>query len=185
MKTLQPCTHDVHARLPRTLPGEPRMRRRDALFLLLSACGMALPGAASAASGASCNVDTSSAQVAFGTYDPLSLTPLDGVGTLRIICDKNNVPVVFALDRGGSSTFLPRQMNSGGNLLPYNLYVSSPNSGVVFGDGGGGTQTETAITQPIGGGSFAGQVRVFGRIQPGENAAFGSYSDTIRVQVTF
>jgi spore coat protein U-like protein len=26
---------------------------------------------------------------------------------------------------------------------------------------------------------------VFGRIQPGQNAAFGSYSDTIHVQVTF
>ena len=185
MKSLQPCTRDAHARLPRTLSGKPRMRRRDALFVLLCACGMALPGAASAASAASCNVDTSSAQVAFGTYDPLSLAPLDAMGTLTVVCDKNNVPVTVALDRGASATFLPRRMNSGGNLLPYNLYVSSPNSGVVFGDGNGGTQTATAITQPIGGGSFAGQVRVFGRIQPGENAAFGSYSDTIHVQVTF
>lgn len=156
--------------------------RRGWVALGLLAC---LPGSALAASSASCNVDTSSAQIAFGTYDPLSLTPLDGVGTLRISCDKNNVPVTFALDRGSSSTFLPRGMRSGANVLPYNLYLGSPNSGIVFGDGSGGTQTQGATTQQIGLGTFIAQAQVFGRIQPGENAAFGSYSDTIRVQVTF
>jgi spore coat protein U-like protein len=185
MNALQSGTPGGHAGRPPTLSGKPPMRRRRALFVLLCACGVVLPGAASAASGASCNVDTSSAQIAFGTYDPLSLTPLDGVGTLKIVCDKNNVTVVFALDRGGSSTFLPRQMNSGGNLLPYNLYANSPGSGIVFGDGTGGTQTGSATTQQIGLGTFIGQVMVFGRIQPGQNAAFGSYSDTIHVQVTF
>ena len=160
-------------------------RLQTCMLVVACACGAALPGTSSAASGASCNVDTSSAQIAFGTYDPLSLAPLDGVGTLKVICDKNNVSVVFALDRGGSSTFLPRQMNSGGNLLPYNLYVGSPSSGIVFGDGTGGTQTGNATTQQVGLATFIGQVMVFGRIQPGQNAAFGSYSDTIHVQVTF
>jgi spore coat protein U-like protein len=159
--------------------------RHDLLVPGLLACSMCLPGAARAASSASCSVDTSSAQIAFGTYDPLALTPLDGVGTLRISCDKNNVPAIFALDRGGSATFLPRNMRSGANVLPYNLYVGSPNSGIVLGDGSGGTQTAGAMTQQIGQATFIGQVQVFGRIQPGENAAFGSYSDTIHVQVTF
>jgi spore coat protein U-like protein len=149
------------------------------------ACVFALPGVARAASGASCSVDTSSAQIAFGTYDPLSPTPLDGVGTLRISCDKNNVAASFALDRGGSGSFLPRSMSSGTDTLPYNLYAGSPNSGIVFGDGSGGTQTAGATTAPVGGGNFVGEVQVFGRIQAGQNAAFGSYSDTIHVQVTF
>lgn len=151
------------------------------LMLGVLAC---MPGAASAAGSASCSVDTSSAQIAFGTYDPMSPAPLDGVGTLKVSCDKNNVAVTFALDRGGSATFL-RGMQSGANVLPYNLYKSSPNSGIVVGDGSGGTQTLDAITQPAGLGSFTGKAQVFGRIQPGENAAFGSYSDTIRVQATF
>jgi spore coat protein U-like protein len=150
----------------------------------LIACGLGLPGAARAASSASCSVDTSSAQIAFGTYDPLSTTPLDGIGTLSITCDKNNVPATFALDKGGSATFV-RRMNSGANVLPYNLYVGSPNSGIVFGDGTSGTQTVGATTAPAGGGTFVGQVQFFGRIQTGENPAFGSYADVIHVQVTF
>jgi spore coat protein U-like protein len=160
-------------------------RRHDLLVQGLLACVICVPGVALAASSASCSVDTSSAQIAFGTYDPLSLTPLDGVGTLRISCDKNNVAATFALDRGGSVTFLPRKMSSGADVLPYNLYKGSPNSGIVFGDGSGGTQTAGAITQQIGQATFIGQVQVFGRIQPGENPGFGSYSDTIHVQVTF
>jgi spore coat protein U-like protein len=160
-----------------------RHRVWSAIGLIAFTC--VLPGAASAASSASCSVDTSSAQIAFGTYDPLSPTPLDGVGTLRISCDKNNVAASFALDRGSSGSFLPRSMGSGANTLPYNLYKGSPNSGIVLGDGSGGTQTAGATTAPVGGGSFVGSVQVFGRIQAGQNAAFGSYSDTIHVQVTF
>ena len=181
----QPRTN--FARLAAAHPGRGLMRRRFELLVpAILACGLGLPGAALAASTASCSIDTSSAQIAFGTYDPLSTTPLDGVGTLKITCDKNNTSAVFALDRGGSATFA-RAMSSGGNALPYNLYVGSPNSGVVFGDGSSGTQTVTvgASTGPVGGGAFTGQVQVFGRIQVGENPAFGSYSDTIKVQVTF
>jgi spore coat protein U-like protein len=169
----------AHARRP------PMRRRNDWMLFGLVACSAGLPSVALAASSASCNVDTSSAQIAFGTYDPLSLAPLDGVGTLKVSCDKNNVPVTFSLDRGGSTTFFPRGMRSGANVLPYNLYAGSPNSGIVFGDGSGGTQTQGTTTQQIGLGTFIGQAQVFGRIQPGENAAFGSYSDTIHVQVTF
>jgi spore coat protein U-like protein len=55
----------------------------------------------------------------------------------------------------------------------------------VFGDGTSGTQTASAITVPVGGGTFVGQVQVFGRIQAGLNPASGDYTDTIRVDVTF
>lgn len=186
MNALLACLCGGLARLAAAHPGRWPMRlRHDLLVSGLLACGLCLPGAVRAASSASCSVDTSSAQIAFGTYDPLSPTPLDGVGTLKISCDKNNVQATFALDRGGSATFLPRKMSSGANVLAYNLYVGSPNSGIVLGDGSGGTQTASAITQQIGQATFIGQVQVFGRIQPGENAAFGSYSDTIHVQVTF
>lgn len=182
MNTLQASLHPV-VRLVVARSGRwPMGLQRGWLLLGLLAC---LPGAALAASSASCSVDTSSAQIAFGTYDPLALTPLDGVGTLAVSCDKNNIPVAFSLDRGSSSTFQPRGMRSGANVLPYNLYIGSPNSGIVFGDGSGGTQIQGAITQQVGLGTFVAKAQLFGRIQPGENAAFGSYSDTIRVQVTF
>jgi spore coat protein U-like protein len=184
MKMLQARMRNTVA-TPVAAAKRPMRLPRQLLVLGVVAFGAWLPGGARAASGASCTVDTSSAQIAFGIYDPLSLTPLDGTGTLAISCDKNNVSATFALDRGGSTTFLPRKMSSGANVLPYNLYVGSPNSGVVFGDGTSGTQTASAITVPVGGGTFVGQVQVFGRIQAGLNPASGDYTDTIRVDVTF
>lgn len=186
MIALQTYLRDNRARLRRTLSGRGPMRLRcDLLALVTLVGGICLPGVSHAARPIRCNVNTSLAQIAFGTYDPLGTAPLDGVGTLAIVCNKNRVLVTVALDRGNSTTFQPRQMNSGANVLAYNLYLLSPNSGIVFGDGTGGTQTSTAMTTRSGRRRFAAQVRVYGRIQPGENAAIGSYNDTIRVQVTF
>ena len=184
MNALRAHPRDGLARLATATPGGRPMRLHHVPTAVLIACSLCVPGAAFAASAASCSVDTSAAQIAFGTYDPLSTTPLDGIGTLKLTCDKNNVPATFALDKGGSSTFV-RKMMSGGNALPYNLYVGSPNSNIIFGDGTSGTQTVGATTTPAGGGTFTAQAQVFGRIQTGENPAFGSYSDTIHVLVTF
>jgi spore coat protein U-like protein len=168
---------------------EPRERKWRMPGLRMRACMLALCGLAPAlpahaASSADCRVDTSSAQIAFGTYDPLSALPLDGAGTIDVICDKNNVAVRVELDRGGSGSYLPRQMRFGIQTLAYNLYVDSTRS-VVFGNGGGGTQAGAGMTSAIGGGEFRARVPVYGRIAPGLDAAFGSYSDSINVSVTF
>jgi spore coat protein U-like protein len=170
---------------------QPQHQRRDRSRpgLRLCACVLALCGLvpalpAHAASGTDCRVDTSSAQVAFGTYDPLSALPLDATGTVNVICDKNNVAVRVELDRGGGGSYLPRQMHSGSQALAYNLYIDSARS-IVFGNGVGGTQAGAGMTSAIGGGEFRAQVPVYGRIAPGLDAAFGSYSDSINVSVTF
>lgn len=168
---------------------EPRERKWRTPGLRMCACMLALCGLAPAlpahaASSADCRVDTSSAQIAFGTYDPLSALPLDGTGTIDVICDKNNVPVRVELDRGGSGSYLPRQMRFGIQTLAYNLYVDSTRS-IVFGNGSGGTQAGAGSTTPMGGGEFQARVPLYGRIAPGLDAAFGSYSDSISVSVTF
>ena len=171
----------------------PRHERRESKRPMsgarLCACALALCGLvpalpAHAASGTDCRVDTSSAQIAFGTYDPLSALPLDATGTVNVICDKNNVAVRVELDRGGGGSYLPRQMRSGTLSLAYNLYVDGTRS-IVFGNGGGGTQAGAGMTSAIGGGEFRAQVPVYGRIAPGLDAGFGSYSDSISVSVTF
>jgi spore coat protein U-like protein len=151
---------------------------------MLALCGLAPALPAHAGSAADCRIDTSSAQIAFGTYDPLSALPLDGTGTIDVICDKNNVMVRVELDRGGGGSYLPRQMHFGTQSLAYNLYVDTTRS-TVFGNGGGGTQAGGGETSEIGGGQFRARIPVYGRIAPGLDAAFGSYSDSINVSVTF
>jgi spore coat protein U-like protein len=151
---------------------------------MLALCGLVPALPAHAASTADCRVDTSSAQIAFGTYDPLSALPLDATGTVDVICDKNNVAVRVELDRGGGGSYLPRQMRFGIQTLAYNLYVDSTRS-IVFGNGSGGTQAGAGMTSAIGGAEFRARIPVYGRIPPGLDAAFGSYSDSINVSVTF
>jgi spore coat protein U-like protein len=151
---------------------------------MLALCGLVPALPAHAASTADCRVDTSSAQIAFGTYDPLSALPLDATGTVDVICDKNNVAVRVELDRGGSGSYLPRQMRFGIQALAYNLYLDSTRS-IVFGNGSGGTQAGAGMTSAIGGAEFRARIPVYGRIPPGLDAAFGSYSDSINVSVTF
>lgn len=152
--------------------------------LLLAACALAPAWPARAARDADCRVDTSAAQIAFGTYDPLSALPLDAAGRIDVICDKNNVAVRVELDRGAGGSYLPRQMQSGSQVLAYNLYLD-PGRSIVFGNGSGGTQAGAGSTSPIGGGQFQARVPLYGRIAPGLDAAFGSYSDSINVSVTF
>lgn len=151
---------------------------------LLAMCGLAQPFAARAASTASCQVDTSAAEVAFGTYDPISALPLDATGTIDVVCDKNNTALVVALDRGQGGSYLPRKMQSGAQVLPYNLYTD-PARSTVFGDGTGGTSIGAGTTSSIGGGQFRARVFVYGRMPPGMNVAEGSYSDRITVSVVF
>jgi spore coat protein U-like protein len=73
-------------------------------------------------------------------------------------------------------------MSSGANKLSYNLYTDT-NHNYVWGDGTGGTSTDsdsyylsilTARNYPV-----------YGLIPSGQNAAAGSYADTIIVTVSY
>lgn len=169
-------------------PHEGRGRRQTPGVRLcacvLALCGLAPALSAQADSAADCWIVTSSAAIAFGTYDPLSALPLDAAGQVDIICDKNKVAVRVELDRGDGGSYLPRQMRSGTLMLAYNLYVDAARSS-VFGNGSGGTQAGAGMTSEIGGGQFRARVPVYGRIAPGLDAGVGSYSDLINVTVTF
>lgn len=135
---------------------------------------------------ADCVVDTSGAAIAFGVYDPLSTVPATGVGTITVSCSPpgNNLAVTFSLGTGGSGGYFPRRMASGSNRLDYNLYTSATGN-IVFGNGLGGTQTAIGITRATGGANFKASAQIFGVIPAQQDAAFGQFSDTIQVTVTF
>lgn len=128
---------------------------------------------------AACNV--SATNVAFGTYNPFSGTALDSTGTVTVDCDLLTLtPYTVSLSTGGSGTYTPRTMDSGGNKLQYNLYTDLTRT-TIWGNGSGGTGT-------VSGSALLGTPQnhtVYGRIPASQNPVVGSYTDAITVTVTF
>jgi spore coat protein U-like protein len=71
-------------------------------------------------------------------------------------------------------------MQSGGSTLDYNLYLDASRSS-VWGDGTGGTTTyqATALIETNT------TVTIFGRIFGAQNAAVGTYSDSLVVTISY
>jgi spore coat protein U-like protein len=87
-----------------------------------------------------------------------------------------------ALSSGMSGTFTARTMSNGtGGTLRYNLYTIAADS-VVWGDGTGGSQTQTLTINGLG--SVTVNATVYGLV-PLQDPAPGSYSDTITVTVNY
>lgn len=136
----------------------------------------------------SCNI-TSTGNVAFGAYDPNDThlsTPLDATGGVTVRCTKG-VAYAVALDQGataaaGSSADAPlRQMTDGGTeRIRYDLYSDASHTTVW-----GGTAASDVNNTETTGPSSPDTLTVYGRIPAGQNAAEGSYTDTVNVTVTF
>lgn len=141
-----------------------------AIVLLL---GLAAPRV----EAASCSVTVSSG-VSFGAYNVFNSTALDGVGTIRIACNQSWVFVRVTLSAGSSNSFTARTLRSGANQLQYNLYTSATRT-TVWGDETGGTSAVYLFPAP------STTRSVYGRIPAGQDAAVGSYTDTITVRVDY
>ncbi len=122
------------------------------------------------------------ASVAFGTYDALSLAPLDTIGSLVFQCNQKDHNVMITLSRGSGSSFSTRRMVNGSQQLFYNLYRDTGRT-IVWGDGSGGTQA-FQITNPQPNNRDI-TLPIFGRIPPGQNVKVGTYSDTITITLFF
>jgi len=132
---------------------------------------------------AACNV--SATAVAFGIYDPLSGSPDDSTGTINVHCTfLLALPLSYEvrLSTGGSGSYAARTLASGGNTLSYNLYTSASHA-TVWGDGSGGTGTVSFSS--LGLLSHNRNYTVYGRLPAGQDAAVGSYSDTITVTLDY
>lgn len=129
----------------------------------------------------------SATAVAFGVYNPFSSSPLNTTGTVTVTCSTtfiDSVSYTVSLSIGGGSSYAGRRMNSGSNLLPYQLYKDAASS-QIWGDGSGGTSTNTysgiLFFAPI-----TNNHTVYGRIPASQTTVIpGSYTDTITVTVSY
>lgn len=141
----------------------------------------------SATVGGSC-VIAAADNINFGTYDPTNVhatADLDAAGRIAVRCTAGSTNVRVALDQGlnaasGSTEEVPlRQMASGEDVISYGIFQDAGRSQVW----GGGTAQVTM-------GEFVSslvpvELTTYGRIPGGQNAAIGTYSDTVSVTVTF
>lgn len=153
------------------------MRGRLWTALLSLALGLAANLAHAAFS--SCTVSTT--PLAFGSYDPIlahRTVPLDSVATLSYDCagaPPSTVTITFSAGTG--SGFNPRKLFSGGNALTYNLFLDAGRN-TVWGDGTSGTTFHSTTRR-------RDDLSVFGRVFAGQDAAIGSYSNSIVVTINF
>lgn len=156
-------------------------RRPLMLAIVATASAATVSGGAVAMS---CTVGATA--VNFGIYNPLSGIPDDATGSVTVTCDvlvQLLASWTIALNAGNGGGYAPRLMNNGISTLSYNLYTSAAHSN-VWGDGSG-TTTLVSDQRTLIVGSNISNYTVYGRIPAGQDAAAGSYLDTIVVTVNY
>jgi spore coat protein U-like protein len=129
----------------------------------------------------SCSV--SAGTLAFGTYDTVTGTAVDGTGTVTVACTSGASSTVTlgqgSYAAGGSSDAVPlRQMGSGSDRLAYTLYQDAGRT-TVWGNTGGTGVAYTATS------SATSDLTVYGTVDAGQDVPAGSYSDTVVATITF
>ncbi|HEY0194901.1 MAG TPA: spore coat U domain-containing protein [Kofleriaceae bacterium] len=125
----------------------------------------------------------SAGALAFGTYNPITGTQVDGTATVAVQCTKGTASVV-TLGQGqnagtGSTDIMPvRQMAAGLNRLGYSLYTDT-NRTVAWGN--------TALTGQayVAAASTSTNLTVYGRITANQDVPAGSFTDVVVATITF
>lgn len=128
-----------------------------------------------------CRVTTT--PVSFGGYDVFSSFPLDTTGRVSVSCnnpEKKRMPVAISINRGGASSFNPRQMRQvgGSDRMDYYLFIDASRT-TLWGDGSGGSSTYTGMidrTSPL-------NVPIYGRVPARQNLRGGTYRDSLVVTI--
>jgi len=123
----------------------------------------------------------SSTSISFGTYDVFSTSPLDTNGSIVYRCGNADNNISISLDRGGASSFNPRRMLNGSQVLNYNLYLDAART-IIWGDGTSGTQTYFIKNPPN---NQDVTIPLYGRVPTGQSVSKGAYSNTITVTINF
>jgi len=166
------------------------MRRRKALLRTRRALArtgllavVLLLGTLRAKAASSCSL-VSVTGIAFGAYDPSEAGPVTQVGSLTLRCVQTGasptLPIMIDLSAGSSGSFALRHLRKGGDSLRYNLYLD-PASTQVWGNGSGGSGHYPHLPSN----DVEKTLVIYGRILPGQNAAAGTYTDTITVTLNF
>jgi spore coat protein U-like protein len=137
------------------------------------------PSTASAQSSSSCTISVTS--IAFGSYNVFTTTADDSTGTITFRCNAAAANISIALSDGSSSTFSPRTLRNGSEVLQYNLYRNAART-TIWGDGTGGTSVYTNANPPN---NTNVNVTIYGRIPAQQDVSAGNYSDTVSAVINF
>lgn len=142
----------------------------------------------SASVAAKCVV-SSTGDVAFGAYDPITANSstgidLDTTGSVGIKCTPGNGASI-SLDSGVNNSGNQRRMvgpsGSSSQFLLYNLYTDSA-GGTAWGNGANGA---SALTISASSNASERTFTVRGRVPKGQDVNTGSFSDTVQATVNF
>lgn len=138
----------------------------------------------SATVGANCILTT--VPIAFGVYDPLSVTPKTGTGQVQLVCTVGATPSV-AIDLGLNALVAQRRLVSGGsNYLNYDVYQPTTNAA-----GAACAYTTPYATVAPGFALTAAPstasraYNICGQVPASQAAPNGTYADTVTATITF
>jgi spore coat protein U-like protein len=121
--------------------------------------------------------------VSFGTYDPLAVAPLDGLGSVGYDCllPLFGGTITINLGPGSSADITARTMKLLTQPLSYNLYTDAARLH-VWGNGTIGSNVTRSIPAGI---LTSGSVPVYGRVTARQSVSAGLYLDAIVVTIIF
>jgi spore coat protein U-like protein len=147
--------------------------------LLIVVAAWTLGTATAAAQSPSCTISVTS--VAFGSYNVFTTSPNDSNGTITYSCNAAAGNISISLSNGSSSTFSPRTLRKGGDVVNYNLYRNAART-QIWGDGTGGTSVYTRANPPN---NRNVNLTVYGRVPAQQDVSAGDYSDTVSAVINF
>ncbi len=123
---------------------------------------------------------TAPPNVLFGTYSAFGGTVSTNV-SYSIRCTPNDGATISFTTGANSSSYFPRYMRNGADLLQYNLYDNAANT-IVLGDGSGGTTKREVFNGQPGNITFTDVI--YASIPGGADVAPGVYTDTVTAIMT-
>jgi spore coat protein U-like protein len=142
-----------------------------------------------------CTCVLATTPVNFGeSYNPLTGNVDDTVGSVTATCTSLtaivNASFSLALNTGANSMFNPRSLESGNNILNYNLYTDGSFT-QVWGDGTNGTSTVSfagcSSTEHVAPYSCSHTFTIYGKIPASQKNVVGhqTYINTITASFTY
>jgi len=152
---------------------------RTLLRVAIGAAIWLLSATSAWAQAASCTISVTS--VAFGNYNVFTTTADDSTGTITYRCNSTAMNISISLSDGSSSTYSPRTLRKGSEILQYNLYRNAART-TIWGNGTGGTSVYT-LANPANNTNI--NVTIYGRIPAQQDVSAGSYTDTVSAVINF
>ena len=155
--------------------------------LALFAPTLAMAGTATSNMSVSATVSDSctisAGALAFGAYDTVAGSAVDGTATLSVACTQGASSTITLgqganADSGSTDAAPLRRLANGTDTLSYALFQDSGRSTVWGNTGGTGAGYTASSAAPT-------DVTVYGRIAASQSVPAASYSDTVVATITF